>query len=478
MTLKVAYRSLLSRPVRTGVLVFGFGFGIAVMAALLGVGEVIVEQARSPALAGGGDAVIRGASGTVSSARFVLAHVLGSAPFDERVAAASPSRTAVVYLVGADGTTPVVARGGIPSLERELGDPETAGIARWMDAETDAAWTAPEPGDVLRAMDRFHPIPRAPRYEDSWAEWLYFNGKGRGYEFYLTFLFGPPDDRGERPAVVRLQWSRGGRVENYSAGARVDGRALLDAAPDVSVRDNRVRLDGLTYRIDLALHREREENEDASPSSRSRPPDLAGTLTLEAEPGRSIPPIAVRGMGNWVSGYVVPVLSGTLAGSIRVGDGVVDLSGGTGYHDHNWGFWRGVTWQWGQVAGDGVSVVYGRVRPPADAVDPARIPGFLGVLGEDGILGYSTDVRIEEENAPGTDRPRALDIRAAGPSVDLGLRFEVDRRLESDVAAGPLGAAGAVDFLQMRGTYRVEGRAGSREFDFTAEGAAETFRGR
>jgi hypothetical protein len=40
---------------------------------------------------------------------------------------------------------------------------------------------------------------------------------------------------------------------------------------------------------------------------------------------------------------------------------------------------------------------------------------------------------------------------------------------------GPLG--NGVDFLQLRGQYTVTGRAAARELDFTAPGAAETFRG-
>ena len=43
MILRLALRSLATRPVRTAVLACGFGFGIAVMAALLGVGDVILE---------------------------------------------------------------------------------------------------------------------------------------------------------------------------------------------------------------------------------------------------------------------------------------------------------------------------------------------------------------------------------------------------------------------------------------------------
>jgi len=75
--LRLALRSLAVRPARTAVLAAGFGLGIAVMAALLGVGEVIIEQAHSPALRGGGDLVVSGAMGPIDNARYLLAHVLG-----------------------------------------------------------------------------------------------------------------------------------------------------------------------------------------------------------------------------------------------------------------------------------------------------------------------------------------------------------------------------------------------------------------
>ena len=57
MIVTLALRSLLSRPVRSAVLAGGFGLGVSVMAALLGIGGVILEQARAPQLLGGGDVV-------------------------------------------------------------------------------------------------------------------------------------------------------------------------------------------------------------------------------------------------------------------------------------------------------------------------------------------------------------------------------------------------------------------------------------
>ena len=76
-----------------------------------------------------------------------------------------------------------------------------------------------------------------------------------------------------------------------------------------------------------------------------------------------------------MSGYTVPVPAGSLGGALRVGSAAIDLSGGSAYHDHNWGFWDGVSWQWGQVRGDGLSFVYGRVHPPAEPPTRATSPG-------------------------------------------------------------------------------------------------------
>src|SRR5512147_1512328 len=116
----MAWKSLLAHPVRTAVLGVGFGLGVAVMATLLGVGEVVLEQARSPKLAGGGDLLVTSVSGPVTSARFVLSRIIGS----DRVAAASPRRRADLFLVDPrGGVVPVIAHGGIPSLERAIGDP-------------------------------------------------------------------------------------------------------------------------------------------------------------------------------------------------------------------------------------------------------------------------------------------------------------------------------------------------------------------
>ena len=423
------------------------------MVELLGVGEVILEQARAPELQGGGDMLVTGAFGPVENAPFVLSSVRTLAP------AASPARRSTIYLLNHGDAIPVTARGGVPSLEKAVGDGEVKDIASWADAPSDARWTHVDRGGVLRALDRFHAPPDVPEFASSWAEWLYFNGRssdGR-IRFYLTFIVGPTVGAGKRSAGVHLQLDRDGAASNYIASGVVDARTVLAGAPDLDIAGNRVRLDGDRY--ELTLHM----------------PGIDGRLTLDPAPGRSLPPAVLRGARGWVSGYVVPVLSGQINGSLTSGSDAIRFAGADGYHDHNWGFWRDVRWQWGQVSGDGLSFIYGRVFPPADVAATDRIPGFLGVLDENGIIGVATNVSIVEHRADGaTTSPQSIDVTARGSAVDLRLSFAADRTVRRPVSI----AGGNSDFLQLGGTYRVQGRAGGRTINVSARGAAETFQQR
>ena len=110
----------------------------------------------------------------------------------------------------------------------------------------------------------------------------------------------------------------------------------------------------------------------------------------------------------------------------------------------------------------------------SDLADPERLPAFVGALGPDGPLGYATNVRISEKD-DATGQPQQIVIQGRGPSIDLRLQFDVDSLVSTPMTQGPM--TNGVNFLQMRGTYRVSGRAGSRQFMFAAPGSAETFRG-
>lgn len=456
MILLLAFRTLGAHPVRTAVLALGFGLGVAVMAILLGVGQVVLEQARAPQLMGGGDVVVRGSAGQVTTARLLSVGIQATPSLKRQVEVASPWKRSTLYL----GSLPVRARGGIPTLERALADPEISNQAEWTDTRSDARWAAPDPADILRAIDGFHPVPDVPARADSWAEWLYFNGRSGAARFYITFLVGPRAARG-RQAIVRLQLDRGQGTETFSSSTVIDD-ADVARAPDLAIGRSTVRLDGLRYRV----------NVDIVDATGRR---ATSELVITATPGRLLPPIEIHGARGWRSGYVVPVMSGALAGSITVDGQNQSFDGGAAYHDHNWGFWEGVTWQWGQVQHGDTSFVYGRIFPPPDAADPERTPGFIGAIGPDGPIGYATSVAITETDA--TDgRPAAIAIRGRGVAFDLVLRFTVQDAV-TNVMSGGL-RRGRMEFLQLRGSYAVRGQVGGRPISFDAPGSAETFRGR
>jgi hypothetical protein len=463
MTFLLALRSLASRPVRTAVLAGGFGLGVAVMAVLLGVAAVILEQARTPELVGGGDVIVDGATGRVSNPKFVLSALLQGGSLASRVAAATPIERTTLYLIDDRGRPTLIrARGGIPSLERGMRDPETSTVAAWTDSVADARWARPASEEIRRDIDRFHAIPHVTARADSWAEWLYFNGRSSNADFYLAFLAGPTLPSGRRPVGVRLQLEESGRMTAYSDSVEIDEDDLLKMAPNLTVGHNTVRVVGDDYRIHIDLPAE---------SGRAR---VIGDLILHATPGHVLPPIALRGAGGWVSGYVVPAMSGSWDGTLAREGRTIDVGGGAGYHDHNWGFWEGVTWQWGQVQGAGLSFVYGRIRPPADVADPERVPAFLMALGPDGPVGNSTTVTIDETDRLDGRAPQKIAVRGRGDGFVVDIELG---NISSTVRSRLFGGASGMDFLQMRGDAHVTGHVRGKPFDFRAPASAETFRG-
>jgi hypothetical protein len=244
----------------------------------------------------------------------------------------------------------------------------------------------------------------------------------------------------------------------------------------MNIAGNAVRLEGLRYHLTLALDREGgllQRRAGASMPGADRT-DLRGEITLDAVPGRSLPPGSIQGAHGWVSGYVAPVLSGIVGGTLNIDGTTLPLEGVVGYHDHNWGFWEGVRWQWGQVAHGDLSIVYGRVFPPSSVADPDSLPGFLGLLGPDGPIAFSTNVSIEEHEDGGT--PKTLVIVARGNQLDLRLAFSAEESVRTRMALTQSPTGAAMDFLQLGGRYTVSGRGGGRELSFTARGSAETFR--
>src|SRR4030095_860124 len=153
-----------------------------------------------------------------------------------------------------------------------------------------------------------------------------------------------------------------------------------------------------------------------------------GDITLQASAGRLVPPIEITGARGGRTGYVVPVMSGALDGALTIGGDPVSFAGGVGYHDHNWGFWKGVSWQWGQAQQGDLSLIFGRVFPPREAADTDTIPGFVGALGPrglDGLRHRRSRHRNERRARPTAPNRGTRARRVARARSDL--RRDVDR---------------------------------------------------
>jgi hypothetical protein len=117
------------------------------------------------------------------------------------------------------------------------------------------------------------------------------------------------------------------------------------------------------------------------------------------------------------------------------------------------------------------------VFPPAEVADPERVPGFLGVLGPDGPLGFSTNVTIEESGTS-ANQPDRVVVKGRGRAIDMTLTLAVERLTRTAMSMTQPGVGPALDFLQLGGEYTVSGKVGERTIDFKARGAGETFRPR
>ena len=75
-------------------------------------------------------------------------------------------------------------------------------------------------------------------------------------------------------------------------------------------------------------------------------------LVVRPKPNRYFPPVELRD-DDFLSGYVVPALAATASGGSAPRGAAARSRDAPAYHDHNWGVWRDVTWEWGAARGNG-----------------------------------------------------------------------------------------------------------------------------
>ena len=486
MLLTLAFRHLWVRRLRSLFLLLGFSIGVGVMVVLLSVGEAMLDQSRDVSLVGGGEVTVLpqgidveamrtgGLGGmffAIDRARFLTRLVLGGPRQAGLVRTVAPAiEGKLLYLCKASAPcrpAAVRAGGDIPSRAAALGTGLDVRRGDWHDSPADSAWVAPTLQQLYDELDRFH-VP--PKPDTSWGEWHYFNLVVSPREWwYVTYLVGG--------AVPTGRW--GGRV--LVTHRRPDGRYERFTADAPS---SRVELD--TARADLAIGASAVRQRNGVYGLVARASGPAGPLRLDLEvrpePNRYFPPVELRD-GDFVSGYVVPGLSAIGRGTICVAGQCDRLEAAQAYHDHNWGVWRDVTWEWGAARGASLSLLYGgvygpaRTRPDAGAVTSPFFLGLVDSLGVRQVLQFDHLAyvgAIAAEGAPGADAPARFSLVARRGADSVRLGVDVEHAIATDMSTAGFRRV----FFQMRGRFGLAGRLAGVEVSDTGRGFFETYRTR
>jgi hypothetical protein len=473
MLFLLAFRHLLVRKGRSLVLLLGFALGVGVMIVLLSVGEAMLAQSRDVALVGGGQVTVLpegidieamrtgGVTGMffgIDRARYLTRQLLGGPRQHSLVAAVAPAIENKLIYLRAGGRTVVTRAGGeIPSRARRVGGALQLLAGRWDDTPADSAYIAPTPQQLFDELDHFH-LPTVP--DSTWAEWHYFNVVTAPDEWwYVTLLIGG--------AVPAGRW--GGQL--LVTHRRPDGRyeRFADQIPP-----NQIRFDTAAADLTLgaSLVRQRLGTYQVSARVGGR---LALDFTLRPAPNRYFPAAELRAE-PFISGYVVPALSGSVDGRFCADGRCRTVAGGRGYHDHNWGVWRAVTWEWGVAHGAVYDVLYGGVRTGDSAAGGA--PFFFMAadsLGIRQVLRFR-DVRytgVLPTRTPGVSAPSAFALTALREADTVDLAVNVGDALASETAAADFRRF----FLQMRGRFTLRGKLGGVPVADSGMGFFETYVG-
>jgi hypothetical protein len=484
----LAFRHLLVRKLRSLFLLLGFSIGVGVMIVLLSVGEAMLEQSRDVSLVGGGEVTILpegidieamrtgGLGGmffTIERARFLTRQALGGARHSGLVRTVAPAiEGKLLYLCPArDQCRPAAVRAGgeIPSRAAGVGSGLDVLAGSWRDSPADSAYIAPTPHQLYDEMDRFH-LPRLP--DSTWAEWHYFNlVSGPEEWWYLTFMVGGEVSLADRDG----RW--GGRL--LITHRLPDGR---HQRYDATVPAGDVSFD--TARADLAIGRSFVRQRSGEYRLRARASGAGGEVQIDLAvrplPNRYFPPVELRD-GDFLSGYAVPALAATATGRICVSARCTPVRDAPAYHDHNWGVWRGVTWEWGAARGGRLNLLYGGVYGPersADGAEPAiASPFFLALVDSLGVwqvMGFDRIVYQGRRRADG-----AADAWAPERFVLVGTREADTLRLTVRVRHALATEMSTLSFrrifLQMRGEFRLAGTVMGAEVADSGEGFFETY---
>jgi hypothetical protein len=494
----LAARNLTLKPWRSVFLLFGFSMGVAVMIVLLSIGEALLDQSRDERLVGGGDITVLpegvdvevlktgGLGGlffSIDHARFIYRQLLAAPRLQDAVTSVSPQiEGKLVYLRTSDGRErPVRASADIPSRTAALGAAPAITSGEWTDDSLDRRWRSPTPRELRHEIDHFHLPPPEARGDPSWAEWHYFNvlSPERRRWAFISYMVagaarGAADHWGGQLLVTLHEQGRAARRFTSS---------VPSSAVRFSTDDADLRLGDATVTV---LPDGRYAVRGTAREEGTRTPLTLDLVVAPAEgayfPGASL-------TSGIVSGYVVPALRAEAAGAICVAAQCERYDAAQAYHDHNWGVWRGVTWQWGAARAGPYTFLYGRVEP-ADSVASAP-PLVVYVVDSTGFLALFrprdityVDGRTTLVNGVAIRTPSRAELVDVRGDDTLRIVLSIEDATATDtrrpaVERGEGLASRALErpyFVQMKGTATIGGRIRGTPLAGMGAGFFETYR--
>jgi hypothetical protein len=375
----------------------------------------------------------------------------------------------------------VRASADVPSLTAAVGAAPTMLAGAWSDDSLDRRWRSPTLAELRHDIDHFHLPPPEAAGDPTWAEWHYFNvitPDRRQWAFVTFMLAGAVGDTAGRwggQLLVTLH-EQGRPARRFTS--TVPARDVRFSTTDANLRIGEARVDVLTDGR-YALRGTAREEGTGMP--------VKVDLVVDPAAGAYFPGASLT--SGIVSGYVVAGLRADATGSICVGESCTRYDRAQAYHDHNWGVWRGVTWQWGAARAGDYTFLYGRVESADSATaTPSMIvylidrQGFLALFRPRDIRyvdGRTTRVGGVEIRTPST--AEMVDVRG-DDTLRISLAIEdataTDTRAPG-VERGDGLASRAIArpyFIQMKGTATISGRIRGTPLAGRGAGFFETYR--
>jgi hypothetical protein len=487
----LAFRNLIYRPWRSVLMFFGYAVGVAVMIALLSVGEALITQARDERLVGGGQITVLpqgidvevmktgGVGGlyfSIDHSRFIYRQLLASRRFESVVTGVAPEISArIMYMITGPGQEwTVSAAGEIPSRMQKVHAAVPIKFGTWTDDEGDHRFIAPTLAELRHEIDHFHLPPDSVQHPESWAEWHYFNvvSADRKRWAFISFILGG-DVRGDKwggNITITLR-EEGKSLRRFMANfPRESVRfSLTDANLRFGESSVNVQPDG-NYAVNAVAH---EVNTGAP---------IHVSLVVTPQAGAYFPPISFAS-GGFTSGYVVPGMRASATGKICVATDCEEFNGAQSYHDHNWGVWQQVTWDWGASRAGPYTILYGRVvGPGSQGGSTPFLVYFVDSLGFRAVFRPLNITYVDGREITVDGQKIRVPARAefsdAHGSDSLHVVLDIEDAIGTDTRKNPqaLSSVAKPYFIQMKGTARIAGRVGGAPVAGAGTGFFETYR--